>query len=110
MGTFIVEIAIGDQARERWVAMDTQIDTGASITSMSGSILRELGVEPVTSERLRFAQDEVRTMQIGYTWLRFAGKEILTRVLFNEENSPAPEGARLGVNPVDGLMMTVESI
>ena len=110
MGTFTVEITIGDQARERWVTMDALVDTGASITSMSGAILRELGVGPVTSERLRFAQDEVRPMQIGYTWPRFAGKEILTRVLFKEENSPAPEGAHVGVNPVDGLMMTVESI
>lgn len=53
--------------------------------------------------------------------LRFAGKEILTQVLFTEENSPALpealalEGAYLGVNPVeqtlvpaDGLMKTVE--
>ncbi len=121
MGTFNVEIAIGDSARERWVTMDALVDTGASITAMPGSILNELGVEPVASERFRFAQGEVRTMQIGYTWLRLAGKEILTQVLFNEENSPALlgalalEGAYLGVNPVeqtlipvDGLMMATD--
>ena len=33
-------------------------------------------------------------MQIGYTWLRFAGKEVLTLVLFNDEGSPALLGAR----------------
>lgn len=62
-----MEVGIGVQARERWLTMDAQIDTGASNMSMSGSILRELGVEPVTSERFRFAQGEVRTMQVGYT-------------------------------------------
>ena len=62
---------------------------GASITSISGSVLRELGVELVDSQRFRFAQGEVRTMPIGYTWVRFAGKEVLTQVLFNEESSPA---------------------
>ena len=121
MGTFSVEIEIGDSLRERWVAMDALVDTGASITSVSSSLLRELGVEPVTSKRFRFAQGEVRTMDIGYTWVRFAGEEVLTQVLFNEEGSPpllgalALESAYLGVDPVEqrlipvqGLMMTSE--
>ena len=67
LGTFSVEIEIGDPLRERWVTMDALVDTGASITSMSGSVLRELGVEAVDSQRFRFAQGEVRTMPIGYT-------------------------------------------
>lgn len=121
LGTFSVEIEIGDSLRERWVAMDALVDTGASITSVSSSLLRELGVEPVTSKRFRFAQGEVRTMDIGYTWVRFAGEEVLTQVLFNEEGSPpllgalALESAYLGVDPVEqrlipvqGLMMTSE--
>ena len=121
MGTFSVEVEIGDSLREQWIAMDALVDTGASITSVSSTLLRELGVEPVTSERFRFAQGEVRTMEIGYTWVRFAGKEILTQVLFNEEGSPpllgalALEGAYVGVDPVEqrlipvqGLMMRVE--
>ena len=121
MGTFSVEIEIGDSLREQWVTMDALVDTGASITSVSSSLLRELGVEPVTSKRFRFAQGEVRTMDIGYTWVRFAGEEVLTQVLFNEEGSPpllgalALESAYLGVDPVEqrlipvqGLMMTSE--
>ena len=116
LGTFSVEIEIGDPMRERWVTMDALVDTGASITSMSGSVLRELGVEPVDSQRFRFAQGEVRTMPIGYTWLRFAGKEILTQVLFNEENSPALlgalalEGAYMGVNPVEQTLVPVDGL
>ena len=116
MGTFSVEIEIGDQMRERWVTMDALVDTGASITSMSGSLLRELGVEPIDSLRFRFAQGEVRTMPIGYTWLRCAGKEILTQVLFKEENSPALlgalalEGAHMGVNPVEQTLVPVDGL
>ena len=116
MGTFSVEIEIGDPLRERWVTLDALVDTGASITLMSGSVLRELGVEPVDSLRFRFAQGEVRTMPIGYTWLRFAGKEILTHVLFNEESSPALlcamalEGAYMGVNPVEQTLVPVDGL
>ena len=121
MGTFSVQIDIGDQAREQWVTMEALVDTGASITSLSASILRELGVEPVTRNRFRFAQGEVRAMDIGYTWVRFASEEVLTQVLFNEEGSPALlgalalESAYMGVDPVeqrlipvDGLMMVME--
>ncbi len=116
MGTFSIEIDIGDSARERWVTMDALVDTGASITSMSASVLRELGVEPVASERFKFAQGEVRTMEIGYTWVRFAGKEILTQVLFNEEGSPpllgalALESAYMGVDPVEQRLIPVQGL
>ena len=122
MGTFSVGIEIGDWDRDRWVTINALVDTGASITSISASILRELGVEPVTSKRFRFAQGEVRTMEIGYTWVRFAGEEVLTQVLFNEEGPPpllgalALEGAYMGVDPVgqrlipvQGLMMAMEA-
>lgn len=56
LGAFTVEISNRDQARERWVTPDALVDTGASITSMSGSVLRELGVRLETSERFRFGQ------------------------------------------------------
>ena len=116
MGTFSVDIEIGDSTREQWITMNALVDTGASITSMSASTLRELGVEPVTSERFKFAQGEVRTMEIGYTWLRFAGKEILTQVLFNEEGSPpllgalALESAYMGVDPVEQRLIPVQGL
>jgi clan AA aspartic protease len=116
LGTFSVDIEIGDSTREQWITMNALVDTGASITSMSASTLRELGVEPVTSERFKFAQGEVRTMEIGYTWLRFAGKEILTQVLFNEEGSPpllgalALESAYMGVDPVEQRLIPVQGL
>ena len=55
MGTFSVPISIGDPQGERWIEMDALVDTGASITSVPGSILRELGVRPVMSQQFRFA-------------------------------------------------------
>ena len=92
MGTFSVEIEIGDSARQQWVTMDALVDTGATMTSAPASILHNLGVEPMDRRNFRFAQGEVRTMEIGYTWVRFAGKEVLTQVLFNEEGAPPVVG------------------
>ena len=96
--------------------MDALVDTGASITSMSASILQDLGIEPVTRKRFRFAQGEVRTMEIGYTWVRFAGEEVLTQVLFNEDGSPALlgalalESAYMAVDPVEQRLIPVEGL
>ena len=122
MGTFSVEIEIGDSARERWITLDALVDTGATMTSAPGSLLHRLGVEPESRERFKFGQGEVRTMAIGYARVRFAGKEVLTQVLFNEEGSQpllgalALEGALMAVDPVeqrlipvDGLLMSLDS-
>ena len=122
MGTFHVSITIGDPEGENWVELDAMIDTGASITSVPASILRQLGVSPLMQKRFRFGQGETRTMDVGRTWLRVVDAEIWTQVLFNEENTTPLLGALalgdayLGVDPiarelvpVDGLMMQAAS-
>ena len=118
MGTFSVRIAIGDQERERWTTLDALVDTGASITSVPASVLRDLGVEPITRKRFRFAQGETRSMDVGQTWIRVEGEEVVTLVLFNQEGTPpllgalALEALFVAVDPVaqklvpaEGLMM-----
>ncbi|MCE2404669.1 MAG: aspartyl protease family protein [Dehalococcoidia bacterium] len=118
MGTFSVQIAVGDYEGQRWTTLDALVDTGASITSVPASVLRELGVEPLAQERFRFAQGETRTMDVGQTWLRVEDRERITLVLFNEEGTVpllgalALEAAFMAVDPVaqklvptEGLMM-----
>ena len=118
MGVFTVGMEIGDCERERWTDVDALVDTGASITSVPGSTLRALGVEPLMRQTFRFAQGELRSMDIGQTWVRVDGREVVTLVLFNNEGTPpllgalALESLFLGVDPVakqltavDGLMM-----
>lgn len=116
MGTFSVQIEIGDANREQWVAMDALVDTGASITSAPGSVLRDLGVEPEFRQIFQFAQGETRQMNIGYARVRFEGKEVITQVLFNDEGTPpllgamALEGAYLGVDPVAKRLIPVRGL
>ena len=114
MGIFSVPIAIGDLQRRRWATLDAVVDTGASITSAPASVLRELGVEPIDSHRFQFGQVETRAMDIGQAWLRVEGKERITLVLFNEENTPpllgalALESLFMGVDPVGQKLVPVE--
>ena len=116
MGTFSVQIAVGDQERRRWTTLDALVDTGASITSVPSSVLLSLGVEPVAQEPFRFGQGETRMMEIGRIWLRVEEKEIYTLVLFNEEGTPpllgalALETAFMGVDPVAQKLVPVEGL
>ena len=118
MGTFSVRIDIGDAQRERWTGMAALVDTGTSITAVPASVLRDMGVMPLMRQSFRFAQGEARVMDVGQTWMRLEGREVITLVLFNDEDTQpllgasALEGAFLGVDPVaqrlvpvDGLMM-----
>ena len=106
MGTFSVDIQIGDANRERWVTLEALVDTGASITSAPASVLRQLGVQPRSRQSFKFAQGEVRVMEIGQAWVRFEGQEFVTHVLFNDEGTPpllgaqALEAAFVAVDPV----------
>ena len=116
MGVFSIPISIGDPQGENWVELDAMVDTGASITSVPGSILRELGVAPMSSQRFRFAQGEVRHMDIGETRIRVEGREVGTLVLFNDEGTPpllgalALESLFLGVDPVAQKLISVEGL
>ena len=106
LSSFSVEIEIGDWDREQWVTMDALVDTGAFITSVPASILRELGVEPMGQRRVRFGQGEVRNLDYGQTWLRAEGQEITTFVLFNDEGTTP----LLGAYAIEGLFMAVDPV
>ena len=116
MGTFYIEIGLGDEQGSNWRTLDALVDTGASTTSLPASVLQELGVRPLSTERFRFAQGEVRELPVGYTWIRFAGKEVITQVIFNAEGtSPllgalALEAAYMAVDPVGRRLVPVEGL
>lgn len=116
MGTFSVPISIGDPQGENWIELDALVDTGASVTSVPGSILRELGVMPVTSRRFRFAQGEARQMEMGRTWINVDGREEVTLFIFNDEGTLpllgalALESLFLGVDPVEQKLIPVDGL
>ena len=113
-------IAIGDPQRERWRTLDALVDSGVSITSAPGSLLRGYGVVPIMQQAFEFGQGEVRTevrtMDVGQTWLRIDGREIITHVLFNDEGTLpllgalALEGLFLGIDPVAQRLIPVRGL
>ena len=119
MGTFSVPISIGDPQGENWIEFDALVDTDASVTSVPGSSLIDLGVKPAAQHSFRFAQGQRRVMELGEARIRVAGRETGTLVVFNDEGTLpllgalALEALFLGVDPVrqelipvDGLLMS----
>ena len=116
MVTFSIPIEISDQERTRWLEFDALVDTGASISSFPASTLRELGIPPLFKQDFRFGQGEVRQMDVGQTWIRVEGREIVTLVLFNDEGTTqllgaiALESIFMGVDPVEKRLIPAEGL
>ena len=114
MGTFNIEIGIGNPDRVRWRTLSALVDTGATITAVPASVLRELGVEPSTRRSVKSAHGESREMDVGHAWVRVDGEETLTPVLFNDEGSTpllgavALESVFMMVDPVDQRLVPRE--
>ena len=111
-----MQIDIGDPQRDCWTPVDALVHTGASISSAPASILHELGVIPLVQQNFRFGQGEVRSMDVGQTWIRVEDKDVITLVLFNEEDTQpllgalALEGVFVGVDPVGKRLLPVEGL
>ena len=123
MGTFKVEIEIGDPQGERWETIEALVDTGSSYSVLPRRLLRRLNVEPHTKSRFRLADERVLEREVGQTWMRIDGKSVITLVVFGEDESTpvlgayALEGLLLAADPVgrrlvpvEGLMMRTETV
>ena len=110
MGIFSVEVSVGGTAGEQWQELSATVDTGAFISSVPGSILTSLGVSPVMQDSVRLADGSRKTVDIGYTWLKLNGRQVMTYIAFNEESSSPLLGALtleelwLGVDPREGRL------
>ena len=118
MGTFRVEISIGDPQGQRYETVEALVDTGATYTTVPASLLRRLGVQPSGRAPFRLADGRLREYDLGETRARVDGQSVTTIVVFGDEGiepllgaytleglrlAPDPVGQRL--IPVPGLLM-----
>lgn len=90
---FNVPIEIADAARVRWAAVDALADAGAKYTTLPSALLRDLRI--IAVERRPFALRDGGTVEreVGRTWVRVEGREVMTLVVFGEEGVAAMLGA-----------------
>jgi predicted aspartyl protease len=116
MGTFRVEVEIGDAAGERWETIEALVDTGATYTTVSAALLRRLGVTPHTRDTFVLADGRHVERDIGRSFIRVSGRAEVTLLVFAEaDTSPhlgayALEGLRLTVDPVGRRLVPVPGL
>ena len=116
MGTFQVEIEIGDPQGERYERIPALVDTGSTYTVLPRALLTRLGVEASDRDRFRLADGRVVEQDLGQTWLRVDGRSVITIVVFGDEGaSPllgayALEGLRLAPDPLRKRLVRVEGL
>jgi len=104
MGTFSVDVEIGDPEGREFVVVNALVDTGATYTALPESLLQRLGVRPRANRRFRLADGRVARLPLGVTAMRFMGEEWPVYVIF------APEDARplLGATALEAFSLVVD--
>ena len=92
------------------------MDTGAAYSALPGGLLRELGVEPARTRRLRLADGRLRDVDTAEARVTVSGESATTVVVFGEDDAPlllgahALEGLGLAVDPVRKRLVPDEHI
>ena len=119
MGTFTVEIEVGDSLGGQFETIEALVDTGATYTMIPASVLNRLGVVPVAQMNFILADGQRIERDVGEASLRILGSSFHSPVVFANEDSNVLLGAvtlqifGLGVDslnerliPVDGLLVS----
>lgn len=93
MGTFSVEIAVGDLSGDRFQSVEALVDTGSSDTAIPENVLRDLGVVPTGQRRFRLADESLVTYPIAQARVRLSGQDFVVLVVFTPEGTMPLLGA-----------------
>lgn len=105
MGTFFVEVEIGDPEGAEYVGINALVDTGSTHTSLPEILLRQLGVRPRAERVLRLPNGERERRQVGQTMMRWDEEEFMVPVIFGSDDAPA----LLGATSLQALALVVDS-
>ena len=104
MGTFKWPLRIASMDGQQGREVEATVDTGASFTTLPGSLLRELGVEPTGKRGFLVADGRRVEMEYGQAWATIDGDSVVTIVVFGDDQAPA----LLGAYTLEGLALAVD--
>ena len=116
MGTFSVDIEIGDTQGNGFETVSALVDTGASYSWVPLDVLQRLGVPVQARWEFELANGQVIEREVAQTWMRYNGNAHITWVVFGDEGSSpllgayALEGFRLAADPLNGRLVPVRGL
>ena len=105
MGTFRVEVILGNPNSAARESAEALVDTGSTFSVMPAGLLRRLGIEPTRTRRLRLANGQVAERQTGMALFEVAGVDGEAMVAFGPENIHL-----LGATTLETLLLIVDPI
>ena len=115
MGTFRVNMWVGNLFTDAGANVEALVDTGATHSMIPGSLLQELGIEPVETRLSRIADGS--RLELQTAWARFSteGRNAVARVSFGPEETflmgaTTLEDMGLAVDPVDQRLIVQEDL
>ncbi len=93
MGTFQVEVEIGDAQGERWEKLSATVGTKAAFAWAPREVLEALGVQPEKRISLRHLDGRLIKRDVAQTQVRIAGKTQTVTVVFGEKRDSALVGS-----------------
>ena len=89
MGTFRWPLRISSMDGQQAQDVEATVDTGAAYTTLPGSFLRELGIEPMDRGVFLLADGRRVEMDIGRAWATVDGSSEVTLVVFGRRPGSA---------------------
>lgn len=115
MGTFSVDLWVGNLFTDAGSTVSALVDTGATNSMIPSSLLNELGIEPVESRFARVADG--RRVELQTAWARFSaqGRNAVARVAFGPEGqfligATTLEDLGLVVDPMDQRLIVQDDL
>ncbi len=116
MGTFSVEIQIGNQETGEFLQLEALVDTGATYTLLPSEMLNRLSIKSVGQRDFELADHRSIRYDVGEARLRLNGDELTVLVVFAPEGTSPLLGATalelfgLAADPVNQRLIPVPAL
>ncbi len=116
MGTFSINIEIGDAQGIRFETLEALVDTGASFSWVPREFLERLGVQAQERWEFEIAGGQIIERDVAETIVRYDGVTRTTIVVFGDEGSSpllgayTLEGFLLAPDPVNQKLVPVRGL
>ena len=116
MGTFSVEIQIGNQDTGEFLQLEAPVDSGAAYTLLPSEMLNRLSVKSVGQRDFELADQRSVRYDVGEARVRLNGDELTLLVVFAPEGTSPLLGATalelfgLAADPVNQRLIPVPAL